>query len=144
SVTALLISTVPIWIVLLDWLRPGGALPTLPTLIGLLRGFAGVALLVGPGIGQQSVIGGSSNLLFALIVLLAAVSWAAGSLYSRSARMPPAPLLGSGMEMLAGGAALLVLGAATGELGEVHLGAISARSALSLLCLIVFGSLIAF
>jgi drug/metabolite transporter (DMT)-like permease len=144
SVTALLISTVPIWIVLLDWLRPGGALPTLPTLIGLMLGFAGVAFLVGPGTGQQSVIGGSGNLLYALIVLLAAVSWAAGSLYSRSAKMPPVPLLGTGMEMLAGGAVLLALAAASGELGRVHFGAISLRSALSLLYLIVFGSLVAF
>ena len=49
SVTALLISTVPIWIVLLDWLRPGGNVPTLPTIGGLLLGFAGVALLVTAG-----------------------------------------------------------------------------------------------
>jgi len=58
--------------------------------------------------------------------------------------MPSVPLLGTGMEMLAGGAVLLALGVATGEIGEVNLHAISARSALALLYLIVFGSLVAF
>lgn len=146
SVTALLISTVPLWIVLLDWLRPGGTVPALPTVGGLLLGFAGVALLVtGETAAGTGAPGGvSSAPLYALIVVLAAVSWAVGSLYSRSAKMPPVPLLGTGMEMLAGGAVLLVLGAATGELGQVHLQAVSLRSALALLYLIVFGSLIAF
>ena len=145
SVTALLISTVPIWIVLLDWLRPGGNVPALPTVGGLLLGFAGVALLVTAGTAGTSASGGASSTPFyAVIVLLAAVSWAVGSLYSRSAKMPPVPLLGTGMEMLAGGAVLLVLGVATGELGQVHLQAVSLRSALALFYLIVFGSLVAF
>jgi drug/metabolite transporter (DMT)-like permease len=146
SVAALLISTVPIWIVLLDWLRPGGNIPALPTVGGLLLGFAGVVLLVTAGAakGTGTSASGPNTPLYAVIVLLAAVSWALGSLYSRSARMPPVPLLGTGMEMLAGGAVLLILGAATGELGQVHLRAISQRSALALFYLIVFGSLVAF
>ena len=143
SLVALLISTVPIWIVVLDWARPAGVRPTLSTGLGLVLGFAGVALLIGLDTGQKSP-GGSINPLYGSIVLFAAISWAAGSLYSKTAKMPDKPLLGNGMEMLAGGIILLVLGIATGELGQVHLRSISARSVLALGYLIIFGSLVAF
>jgi drug/metabolite transporter (DMT)-like permease len=144
SLVALLISTVPIWIAVLDWARPVGMRPTLSTGLGLALGFIGVALLIGLDAGGGSTSGGSINPLYGSVVLLAAISWAAGSLYSRTAKMPDRPLLGTGMEMLAGGGVLLVLGIATGELGQVHLHSISARSVLALGYLIVFGSLVAF
>ena len=101
-------------------------------MFGLVLGFVGVALLIGLNSGTGSTGGGSINPLYGSIVVLAAVSWAAGSLYSRTAKMPDRPLLGNGMEMLAGGGVLLVLGTATGELGQVHLHSISARSVLAL------------
>lgn len=140
SLAALLISTVPIWMALMDWLRPGGARPALATFVGLALGFGGVALLIGPGTGAAVAF----NPIYAGIVLLASISWAAGSLYSRGAKMPSAPLVGTAMEMLAGGAVLLALGIATGEPARLNLRAISAQSALAFLFLIVFGSLIAF
>jgi len=144
SLVALLVSTVPIWIAVLDWVRPSGVRPALSTWFGLVLGFVGVALLIGLSSGSGSSGGGSINPLYGSIVLLAAISWAAGSLYSRTAKMPDRPLLGNGMEMLAGGGVLLVLGIATGELGQVHLHSISVRSLLALGYLIIFGSLIAF
>jgi len=63
---------------------------------------------------------------------------------ARRAVIPSSLALASGMELLAGGAALLVLGAATGEFSSVHLGQVSARSWLALGYLIVFGSIVAF
>jgi drug/metabolite transporter (DMT)-like permease len=144
GVVALLVSMVPIWIAVLDWVRPAGVRPSLSTVFGLVLGFVGVALLIGLNSGTRSTGGGSINPLYGSIVVLAAISWAAGSLYSRTAKMPDRPLLGNGMEMLAGGGVLLVLGTATGELGQVHLHSISVRSVLALGYLIVFGSLVAF
>lgn len=144
SLVALLISTVPIWIAVLAWAGPERQRPSLATTGGLLLGFLGVVLLLTLDAGQRVTTGGSSNPLFGLVVLVAAISWAAGSLYSRSASLPHEPLLGIGMEMLVGGAVLIALGLATGELGKVDLGAISTRSALSLAYLIVFGSLVAY
>lgn len=140
SLAALLISMVPIWMALMDWLRPGGARPSLATLSGLALGFAGVALLIGPGAGGSATF----NPLYAGIVVLASISWAAGSLYSRGAKMPPAPLLGTAMEMVVGGVVLLALGLVTGEPGQLNPRAVSAQSALAFLFLIIFGSLIAF
>jgi drug/metabolite transporter (DMT)-like permease len=141
GLAALLISTVPLWMALIEWRLPGGTWPTLPVMLGILLGLGGVALLFGPG----SFAGGKGvSLLAAAIIVLASMSWAAGSLYSRRAPLAASAPLSNGMEMVAGGALLLVLGLVTGEGGQLHLDHISLRSALALLYLIVFGSIVAF
>jgi drug/metabolite transporter (DMT)-like permease len=140
GLAALLIATVPLWMVLLAWLR-GGERPTAGVAGGLALGLAGIILLIGPG----ELLGGSHiDPVGALAILLGSVSWAAGSLYARRAPMPRAPLLGTGMEMLAGGALLLLAGFATGEGAQLHLEALSLRSALAFGYLVVFGSIVAF
>ncbi|HEX6817220.1 MAG TPA: EamA family transporter, partial [Ktedonobacterales bacterium] len=136
---ALIVSTSPIWMALLDWIRPGGRRPGAPVILGLVIGFGGVALLIGP-----NALHGHLPLAGALIVVAGSIGWAAGSVYSRYAPFPKEPLLGSGIEMLAGGALLLILSLATGEAGQTHLHAVSARSVLALVYLIVFGSIVAF
>src|SRR5438309_9824739 len=104
SLAAVLITIVPIWMALLELLRKARVVPTLHVVIGLVVGFGGVILLVGPG-----ELGGSGGLnpLWAGVLIFAALSWAIGSVYSRNAPLPKTPLLGSGMEMLAGGVLLL-------------------------------------
>lgn len=137
---ALLVATVPVWIVLLDWLRPGGIRPRTPVLVGVVTGFLGVAVLIGPGeLGGGALHPGGAGL-----VLFAALSWAAGSLYSRNARLPASPLMATAMEMLTGGAIMIGCGLALGEGLQVDTAAISRRSVLALGYLIVAGSLVAF
>jgi drug/metabolite transporter (DMT)-like permease len=77
-------------------------------------------------------------------LVIASVSWAAGSLYARHAPLPKRPLVGVGMQMLAGGVLLGVVGLARGELGQFDPAAVSLESVLGLVYLIVFGSLVAF
>jgi len=142
STTALVVSTSPLWIVLIDALRPGGRRPSWQTVAGVLVGFFGILLLVGPlGLAgnHQSI-----DPLGLAALLMAAFFWAVGSLYNRGARLPASPLLGTGMEMLAGGAGLLILGTLTGEWSQLQLAAITARSLWSLAYLIVFGALVGF
>ena len=140
GLAAVLIATVPLWVALLDWLwrgtRPGGRV-----LAGLALGLAGIALLVGPGelAGSRGV-----DLLGAGVLLFASLSWAIGSIYTRSAGLPPSPLLATAMEMLAGGVLLLVADLVTGQVAELDLGSVSLRSVLALAYLIAFGSLVAF
>ncbi len=141
DLTALIVATVPLWMVLFDAARPGGERPARLTLVGLVVGFAGVAVLVEPGRG---IAGGGVPWGPALVLLGASASWAAGSLLSRHLPAPKSHGQGTAMQMLAGGAALLVLGAASGELGELSLAGASARSLASLAYLIVFGSLVAY
>jgi drug/metabolite transporter (DMT)-like permease len=126
--------------VLLDWLRPGGRRPGGRVAAGLLLGFAGTVLLVRPGFdGGEGIYP-----LGALVLVLASLSWAWGSLRSTWAPLPASPILTTGMQMLAGGALLLVAGLATGEPARLELAAVSGRSLLAVLYLIVFGSIVAF
>jgi drug/metabolite transporter (DMT)-like permease len=140
GLTALLVATVPLWMVLLEW-RGGGARPTGRVWAGIVVGFAGLGILVGPA---ELLGGGAADPAGAAVLVLASILWAAGSVYSRRAPLPESPLLGTGMEMLAGGALLLAAGTLAGEWGRVELAAVSARSALALLYLILFGSLVGF
>src|SRR4029079_2411638 len=115
GLAALLIATVPLWLLGLDAglnrARLGRA-----QLAGLLVGLAGVALLssLGGGAGHVSVIG-------CLIVLGAAAMWALGRMTARRGTFPSSPVLATGMELLAGGAAPLVLGAESGGVGSASL-----------------------
>jgi drug/metabolite transporter (DMT)-like permease len=142
GITALLVSTAPLWMVLIDALRPGGQRPGWQTVTGVLVGFSGILLLVGP----QELAGNSQSInpLGLAALLLAPIFWSIGSLYNRGAKLPASPLLGTGMEMLAGGAGLLALGTLTGEWSRLHLSAITPRSWWSLAYLVVFGALVGF
>ncbi|HEY5594091.1 MAG TPA: EamA family transporter, partial [Nitrospiria bacterium] len=142
GLAALLVTTVPLWMVLMDLLHPSGRRPGRPAVAGVAMGFAGVALLIGPAqvAGQAAHV----DLVGAAVLMLASLSWAIGSLYHRGARLPSSPLLAVGMEMLAGGAGLLILGMLTGELSHLNLAAVTARSFWSWAYLVVFGSWVGF
>lgn len=141
GMVALLVATVPLWIVLQDWLSGRGGRPGSGVLFGILWGFMGVAILVtGSEIGRA----GPEDLLGGLVVLVGAGCWAAGSLVARYGARPASAAVGNGIQMLAGGAALTLAGLLSGELGVLNLAAISGRSILAVLYLICFGSLVAF
>jgi drug/metabolite transporter (DMT)-like permease len=141
GLTALLIATEPLMVVLLDWARPGGRRPTGRVAMGLLLGMAGMFILIGPtGLAGADEI----NLFGAALLILATISWAAGSLYVARTRMELSPILFAGMQMIAGGALLAAAGLAHGELQGFTLAAVSLRSLVALGYLILFGSLVAF
>ena len=134
GLTALLIATVPIWMVLADKIINGRAIPRTGW-AALVIGVVGVGILARPH--------GHESILPTLIVLGGALCWGTGSVLAGRLPAPARPLLGSAMEMLAGGAVLAVLAAATGELSHLDPGQVSGRSALALLYLIGPGSLLA-
>jgi drug/metabolite transporter (DMT)-like permease len=141
AIVALLVAMVPMWMVLLEWLRPGGTRPTGRTLLGLVIGFAGIVLLVGPG----SLAGGERvNPLGAGIVTVGAMAWAFGSIWSRSAALPKNALVATGMEMAWGGVWLLLAGTLRGELGALDPSAFTTASVLAYFYLVVVGSLVGF
>jgi drug/metabolite transporter (DMT)-like permease len=141
GVTALLVATAPLWMILIDMLYPNGRKPTLWVILGVMLGFVGVLILIHP---FQSMDQGDIDLIGAVVLILASLFWSIGSLYSRHAKLPTSSLLGTGMEMLAGGGGLLLLGILSGELKQLSLTSISKESWLGLSYLIVFGSLIGF
>lgn len=144
GIAALMVGAVPLWMILLDALRPGGQRPTPRALAGVVIGFAGIALLLIDPAAFSSQVGVGLDLVGAVVLILAALSWSVGSLYSRHSEMPDSPLLGTGMEMMIGGAGLLGFGLLTGDLGRLNLAGISSASILAWLYLVVFGSWVGF
>jgi drug/metabolite transporter (DMT)-like permease len=139
GITALLVAIVPLWLVLLEWLRTKQR-PVTGVLIGVLVGLAGMIELIGVdslrGRGAVPVIG-------AIVLIVGSLSWAVGTLYGKTANLPRG-LFGSGSEMLCGGLTLLVAAVVTGELNGFDVQAVSSTSLLAVLYLIAFGSLIAY
>lgn len=142
GIAALMIASVPLWIALLDAIRPGGRRPDRWVIVSVLAGFAGIIILIGPAqfIGSEDRV----DLVGMAVLLFAAFSWAIGSLYNRGANLPASPLLGTGMEMLAGGLGLLILGTVVGEWSQMEFAEFSTNSLLGFAYLVVFGSWVGF
>lgn len=140
GLTALVVGAEPLWVVVLDWMRRGGRRPSLGVAVGLITGFAGLALLIAP-----AELGGAAvDPVGALVLVVATVGWAIGSIYSRHADTPAAPLMATGANMLAGSAALVIAALLNGELTRLDVTAISLRSATAVAYLIVFGAVVGF
>lgn len=155
GLAALLLSTIPLWMVLLGTFRfegdgevrfehrhwlSGTHLST-RVIAGLVAGLTGIGLLVGP----TDLLGhGRVDSLGAAVLLGGAFSWAVGSLISRPMALPASTLMAAAIEMTTGGVMLIILGFVAGESRGFHLDAVSQRSLFGLIYLIVFGSLIGF
>jgi drug/metabolite transporter (DMT)-like permease len=137
GLAALLIATVPLWVILLR--RIAGERVSHASAVAVLVGFAGVALLLRPG--EQS---GEATILGLAACVLAGFMWASGSFASGRVPLPADPLVSTGWQMLLGGLGCTLAGLAAGEVADVHADAISARSLLGLAYLIVIGSWVAF
>jgi drug/metabolite transporter (DMT)-like permease len=145
SLAALLVASEPFWIVLLSWLWLKNGKPGWRVALGLVVGFIGVMVLItGQDIEGGFLNGGFYQWLGTFAVIGAAMSWAAGSIYGLKAPMPRSSLLTAGMQMTSGGAVLLLVSFLRGEWGTFDIAAVSTRSWLAVVYLIIFGSLIGF
>jgi len=142
GIAALIIGTVPMWLVLIESLRPSGIKPNWQVILGLVIGFGGIFLLVGPA--DLTSNSHSINSFGIGFVFLAAFLWSVGSIYSRGADLPSSSLMATGAEMLTGGIVILAFSGLIGEWNGFQLSAISTRSWLGLIYLITFGSLVGF
>ena len=138
NVAALLIGSVPLWVILL---RRIGARERVSraSIAAVLVGFAGVAVLMRPG--EQS---GDATVIGLLACVGAAVMWASGSFASPRLSLPRDPLVSTAWQMLLGGLVITAAGLAAGEAADVDPAAFSVRSVLGLAYLVVFGSWLAY
>ncbi len=142
GIAALIIGSIPMFLVLAEAIRPGGVKPNWQAIVGLLIGFTGIFILIGP-----SNISGSTtklNPLGVVALLSACLFWATGSIYSKTADLPRSSLMSTGAQMLVGSVSLLIVSLLTGELSKWDPSGVSMRSIYGLLYLIFVGSLIGF
>ncbi|HUG33221.1 MAG TPA: EamA family transporter [Anaerolineales bacterium] len=141
GVAALIVGTVPLWLVIIEALRPGGVKPTWQAVVGLIIGFSGIYLLVGPSESTGKL---QFDTIGTVAVIFASFFWSIGSIYSRSAELPKSALMMTGGEMLAGSVPIFMVSLVLGEWQTFDLAQVSSESWLALLYLITFGSMIGF
>lgn len=141
GISALLIASTPLWIVLLEW-RRGGAKPTPTIVVGLVVGFAGMFILKDPADFQSQ--GGEMALLGVIALLLCALAWAVGGIYARYADMPRNTVLSTGLQLLFGGLSLTTFSIISGDASHFVPSALKPESAFAWVYLIIFASIIGF
>lgn len=141
GIGVVLLATMPLWVALIEGFLPGGIHLGVRALTGITLGLLGVLMLVGPqsllGAGQVSVTG-------AVAMVLAALSWAIGSIFCARAALPSSGALTGGMEMLMGGSMLILAAVALGETRGFRLQQVAPQSWLALAYLVLISSLIGF
>ena len=151
GMAALLVAILPFWMVLLDWIRPNGVRPGAGVIAGLILGLAGLVILIGPSAlnptaaSDEAARNGEGVVLIgAVVLILASLSWALGSIYSRHAPLPKSAFVATGMEMFAGGALMLLLALLRGDHMQFDPADVSARSMIAFVYLTTVGSLVGF
>ena len=138
-IASVLIATVPLWITVFGYLS-GDKRPNIGSAFGIVLGLCGICILVwnSKETASQRNIGG------VLAIIFSSISWSAGSIYSRKAKLPSAPLLSTGMQMIIGGALLLIVAGLHGDYARFEIGQVSSHSFMALGYLVIFGSLIGY
>ena len=144
GMAALIIAILPFWIAIIDWIGPAKTRPTPGIAIGVIVGIVGILILIGPAALDTSGASGTGFLKGALVLVVGNLSWALGTIYSRHAKLPKSAFVATGMEMLCGGAFLLILALITQEHTQFDLANVSARSIAGFVYLTAIGSLVGF
>jgi drug/metabolite transporter (DMT)-like permease len=140
GVTALIITVVPLWMVLVEWATGGGRPKPLPVL-GILLGFAGVALLAGESGGWE---GGEVDPWYVAALLFGTLCWAIGSILSRRGGIKLPLLRSVALQMMAGSILLCAASGLRGEWSGLHVDRVSMASLAAWAYLVTFGSIVAF
>lgn len=144
SLAALLVATLPLWLLVLDWLWAGGRPPQWLALIGIALGIAGTVVLVGPEqLMQAEALQDPIEIVAASVVVFASVLWAIGSIYTKKFPLPRSIFMSAACEMVGGGLALLLVSAWQGEWSHFTPAQVSSASFAGWAYLFVFGSMIA-
>ncbi|MDF2937033.1 MAG: multidrug transporter [Paenibacillaceae bacterium] len=138
SIASLLVAAVPLWMIVFNWMGSRKK-PNPGIILGVILGLVGIFLLVWQSGGGTDTHGFDFIGIAALIV--ASISWSAGSLFSRTAKLPSSPLLSTALQMIVGGLLLLMFSFVLGDWSKLDVAQISLRSYAALGYLIVFGSI---
>ena len=117
GLTALLISTLPFWVVFIEWIISGFGKVNSKIIVGITLGFAGVAIILG---NEVQLLLQPDYIVGIICIMIAMISWAGGSLYSKRISLSSKPLMSASFQMLFAGIAQTSVGLILGELTEFH------------------------
>lgn len=137
NLAALLVASTALWMALLGSLGPKGDRVSVWSGFGLLLGFAGVAVLVTSG-----AVGGGVSLKGCGLLLIAALSWAVGSVYTRRFPVQASPAIVAGGQMLTAGVLMSAIALLDGEFSRWNPDNLHSWYVISYL--VVFGSCVGF
>jgi drug/metabolite transporter (DMT)-like permease len=137
GIAALVMATIPVWLVLIDWLGAKGTRPAPGTWLGLACGVAGLVVLTDP-----RTIQGPGSLAGFLVLATSAPCWAIGSIIARDQPKRRPLTMIAGMQLTTGGTLLLIASVVAGEFGGFDVSAVSARSLAALGYTTLFGSVL--
>ena len=141
GVAALMIGAIPMFLVIMEAFRPGGAKPHGWTILGLVIGFIGIFILIGP----SELTGGTQLDPYGIgALILACIFWSLGSVYSKHGELPKSSLMSTGGQMLMGSIGLFLMSIVSGELRGWTPSDVTTQSLAGLVYLITVGSLIGF
>jgi drug/metabolite transporter (DMT)-like permease len=138
SFAAMVFSGVPLWMILVDWIRPGGRAPTRTVAMALLLGFVGIGVILAP---TGTAGGKTMNLGVNILLVLASIAWASGAIFSRHHHARGSALLPVARQMIVAGTALFLAGCVHGDLAHLDLAVVRLSAWLGVGYLIVIGSL---
>lgn len=141
GVAAVMVGIIPLSVALIEWKSRRGVRPSAMAWAGILLGFAGVVVLIGPSL---SLTKSAVDPIGALALLIGVFGWSYALVHSKSASRPPSILQTVAMQMLGGGLIVLVVSTLTGEWSGFRIEAVSLRSHLAFWYLVFFGSIVAF
>jgi drug/metabolite transporter (DMT)-like permease len=141
GLAALLVASEPLWILLIEFIFVRDTRVRIKGILGLFLGFTAIAFLV---VSNNNLSFEDANFTGSLAVILGALSWGTGAVYSRVARLPKSTVLSAGIELIIGGILLLAAGFLLKENEKIVLSEIPLRSLLSFAYLVIFGSVVTF
>lgn len=145
AMVAIMVSSAPLWFVLLDKPKWSENLNNKSTILGLVVGFAGVVLLFYEKImATMSSLNSGRDLFAMVLVVIGSMAWAGGSLYSKYNSVSNSATVNSTWQMLAAGIAFVPGALFSGEWASVNMAAIPVDAWLAAAYLIVFGSIAGF
>ena len=141
GVTALLLGVTPLFIVLTEWIWPGGQRPSAVTFLGLLLGFAGVAWLAAP---WEKATGGGLHPGGLAALVFACISWSIGTIASKRVPHGADPATAAAIQMLGGGGGQLLIALLRGDFSGFTLSQVTLPAWSAFSYLIVIGSFVGF
>lgn len=144
GLAALLVAIVPIYIALLSWLTGIAPRPTPLVCLGLIGGFVGVGVLVGPAFTASPGHSPNHLGLGMSILLIGSLLWSIGSLYSRAAKHAPSLIVAAGQQMICGGVLLALAALATGEQHVFDVHKVTWLSIVAFVYLVLIGAIIGY